>query len=110
MRRAPRKNQGGETSPSCVSTEYSSHACSKILRMAVIATTEMGRGSVDARNQRVESAITECASPVVFVSKKNQSPRFCVDYYPLKAVTVCDIYSILRMNWCIDPLKEACFI
>lgn len=44
---------------------------------------------------------------VVFVLKKNDSFRFCVDYRRLNAVTERDSYLILRMDEGIDSLGNA---
>lgn len=41
-----------------------------------------------------KTAVSEWASPVVFVPIKNYSLRFCVDYNRLDAVTVRDSYPI----------------
>lgn len=53
------------------------------------------------------SAITEWASPIVFVPKNNVTLRFCIDYRQLNNVTVRDSYRIPRMHECIDSLVEA---
>jgi len=55
----------------------------------------------------VRPSTSEWASPVVVVPKKNRSPRFCVDYRRLNAVTQWDSYPIPRMEDCIDSPGDA---
>ena len=55
----------------------------------------------------IEPAQSEWASPVVVVPKKDGTPRFCIDYRRLNAVTVKDASPIPPMDECIDSLREA---
>jgi len=55
----------------------------------------------------VRPSTSEWASPVVVVRKKDGSPRFCVDYRRLNAVTKKHSYPISRMEDCIDSLGDA---
>ena len=50
---------------------------------------------------------TDWAAPVVFVPKKDNTLRFCVDYRRLNAVIMRDAYPIPRMDECMDNLGEA---
>ena len=43
-------------------------------------------------------------APVLFVRKKDQSLRMCVDYRGLNARTVCDVYPIPRVDDLLDRL------
>lgn len=54
-----------------------------------------------------EPVITGCASPVVFVLKKDGSLRFCEYYRRLNAVIVWDGYPILHMDKSVDSLGDA---
>jgi len=59
------------------------------------------------RAKVVRPGTSECASRVVVVPKKDGSPRFCVDYCRLNAVTKKDSYPMPRMEDCIDSLGDA---
>jgi len=55
----------------------------------------------------VRQRTSEWASSVVVVPKKDGSPRLCVDYRRLNAVTEKDSYPIPRMEDCIDTPADA---
>jgi len=55
----------------------------------------------------VRPSTSEWASPVFVVLRKDGSPRFCVGYRRLNAVTKKDSYPIPRMEDCIDSLGDA---
>ena len=44
------------------------------------------------------------SSPIVFVTKKDGSCRFCIDYRKLNSVTIKDSYSLPNPNNCLQPL------
>lgn len=53
----------------------------------------------------------EWAVPTVFVSKKNETLQFCIDYRELNAVTKRDSFPIPHMDEYMDPLdKETVFL
>lgn len=54
----------------------------------------------------IQPAWSELASPVVFVPKPNENLGFCVDYSGLNALTVKYIYSLSRINECIDCMGD----
>lgn len=41
---------------------------------------------------------TEWSSLIVFVSKKDDTLRFCVDHWKANAGTICNSYPVLRMD------------
>ena len=45
--------------------------------------------------------------PALFVKKKDQSLRMCVDYRPLNAVTIKNKYPLPRIDIIFDQLVEA---
>ncbi len=45
------------------------------------------------------------ASPVVLVTKKDGTTRFCVDYRKLNDVTRKDAYPLLRIDDALDALR-----
>ena len=55
----------------------------------------------------IERANSEWAAPVVIVSKKDGSLRFCVDYRKLNYLTVKDSYPLPRIDECLDTLGHA---
>lgn len=59
------------------------------------------------REDVIEPAISEWASPVVFATKKGGNLRFCVDYRRLTAMTVPDTYQLSRVYERIDSLGDA---
>jgi hypothetical protein len=46
-------------------------------------------------------------SPVLFVKKKDQSLRLCVDYWPLNTITIKNKYPLLRIDILFDQLVGA---
>lgn len=50
---------------------------------------------------------SEWAPPVVSVSKSDGSLRFCIEYRKLNAMTICNTYSIRKMDECLGRLGDA---
>jgi hypothetical protein len=48
-----------------------------------------------------------CGCPALFVKKKDQSLRLCVDYRPLNAITIKNKYLLPRINILFDQLAGA---
>lgn len=53
----------------------------------------------------IEPSTSPWSSPVVLVTKKDGSFRFCVDYRVLNSLTVKDAYPIPRVDECLDALS-----
>ena len=56
-------------------------------------------------NDVIEPSESSWASPVVLATKKDGSPRFCIDYRRLNQVTKKDAYPLPNINDCIDALS-----
>ena len=52
----------------------------------------------------IEPSSSPWASPIVMVTKKDGSIRFCVDYRKLNGVTLRDSYPLPRIDDCLDSL------
>ena len=48
--------------------------------------------------------------PCLLAPKADGSPRFCIDYRKVNAVTVPDSFPLPRMDDCIDSIGPAVFI
>ena len=55
----------------------------------------------------VEPSTSPWSSPIVLVSKKDGSTRFCVDYRKLNNVNHKDLYPLPRINDTIEALAGA---
>jgi len=55
----------------------------------------------------IRPSSSEWGCPALFVKKKYQSLRMCVDYRPLNAVTIKNKYPLPRINILFDQLSKA---
>jgi hypothetical protein len=55
----------------------------------------------------IRSSSSSWGCPALFVKKKDQSLRLCVDYWPLNAVTIKNKYPLPRINILFDQLADA---
>jgi hypothetical protein len=55
----------------------------------------------------IRSSSSPWVCPALFVKKKDQSLRLCVDYQPLNAVTIKNKYPLPRIDILFDQLAGA---
>ena len=55
----------------------------------------------------IEPSVSPFGLGVMFVPKPNGKFRLCVEYRPLNAITVADVYPLPRIDEMIDKAEEA---
>lgn len=55
----------------------------------------------------IEPAQTDWASPIVTETKKDGTPRFCVDYPKLNDVSIPNLYSISGIDDLVDSFADS---
>jgi hypothetical protein len=55
----------------------------------------------------IRPSTSDWGSPALFVKKKDQSLRMCIDYRPLNAVTIKNKYPLPRIDILFDQLSKA---
>ena len=95
----------------CWSQEHLSQEQKAIYREATLASCELVACFTTWRPPKPtgEVAVVRMAwlSPVVFVTKKDGSTRFCVDYWILNDITQKDSYPLPSENDMLDTLAGA---
>ena len=56
-------------------------------------------------NKITEPSTSPWASPIVLVSKRNGSTRFCTDFRAVNTVKINDLYPLPNINDCFDALQ-----
>jgi hypothetical protein len=57
----------------------------------------------------IEESEAELSAPVVLVTRHDGSPRFCVEYRGLNAVTKRDVHPLPRLDECVESLGSAAY-
>ena len=55
----------------------------------------------------ISKSLSFWASPVVIVTKKDKSLRYCVDYRKLNKIIKTDTYLLLRIDNLLEQFREA---
>jgi hypothetical protein len=80
-------------------------------RRLPLAKQQTVREKIDEMRRQgiIEPASGPWASPIVLVSKKDGSTRFCVDYRRLNNITRKDSYPLPRIDTILDSLEGSCW-
>nr|GFD03143.1 putative reverse transcriptase domain, aspartic peptidase domain protein [Tanacetum cinerariifolium] len=52
-------------------------------------------------------SVSPWGAPILFVKKKDGSVRLCIDYHELNKITICNRYSLPRIDDLFDQLQGA---
>ena len=81
-----------------------SSAASNWERSRRMAPSQQAEVDKQIKDMLSRGVIEPSSSPIVLVTKKDGSKRFCVDYRKLNHVTVKDSYPIARIDESLDSL------
>ena len=56
----------------------------------------------------IQPSTSPCGAPMLFVQKKDETLRLCIDYRQLNRVTIKNRYPLPRINDLFDQLRGAC--
>ena len=57
----------------------------------------------------IQESISPWSQPLVIVTKKDGSPRFCIDFRKLNSITKKQIFPMPRIDEVLDSLGDACY-
>lgn len=85
--------------------------CRQPPRRQPIGKRDIERQEVQKMLERkvIEPSNSSWSSPIVLVTKKDGSTRFCVDYRRVNDLSVKDAYPIPRVDDCLDALSGSCW-
>nr|GFD43409.1 putative reverse transcriptase domain, aspartic peptidase domain protein [Tanacetum cinerariifolium] len=79
-----------------------------LYRMALIELKEL-KDQLQELLERgfIRPSVSSWGASVLFVKKKDDSMRLCIDYHELNKITICNRYPLPRINDLFDQLQGA---
>ncbi|KAA3487289.1 Retrotransposon protein [Gossypium australe] len=95
----------------CASAVYATRPRTRVRVLAMaapisIAPYRMAQTELKELKSQLQE-LTDKGAPVLFVNKKDESLRLCIDYRQLNKVTIKYKYTLLRIDDLFDQLKGA---